>query len=121
MIYYSKIVKIKMDYITKYQYVKLIHFLRRHHLYASDNSIFVTLLFVNTERISLTCGNALAFFRLSSFFLLTVYGFQYRIKSQLFKKGIKSFCQIAVVVQYTSGEMLIQDSANNGVSQVKTM
>jgi len=31
MIYYSKIVKIKMDYITKYQYVKLIHFLRRHH------------------------------------------------------------------------------------------
>ncbi len=30
MIYYSKIVKIKMDYITKYQYVKLIHFLRRH-------------------------------------------------------------------------------------------
>ncbi len=33
MIYYSKIVKIKMDYITKYQYVKLIHFLRRHHLY----------------------------------------------------------------------------------------
>ena len=39
MIYYSKIVKIKMDYITKYQYVKLIHFLRRHHkirvIYAS--------------------------------------------------------------------------------------
>ena len=33
MIYYSKIVKIKMDYITKYQYVKLIHFLRRHHIY----------------------------------------------------------------------------------------
>lgn len=33
MIYYSKIVKIKMDYITKYQYVKLIHFLRRHHLF----------------------------------------------------------------------------------------
>ena len=32
MIYYSKIVKIKMDYITKYQYVKLIHFLRRHHI-----------------------------------------------------------------------------------------
>ena len=31
MINYSKIVKIKMDYITKYQYVKLIHFLRRHH------------------------------------------------------------------------------------------
>jgi len=31
MIYYSKIVKIKMDYITKYQYVKLIHFLRPHH------------------------------------------------------------------------------------------
>ena len=33
MINYSKIVKIKMDYITKYQYVKLIHFLRRHHIY----------------------------------------------------------------------------------------
>jgi len=33
MIYYSKIVKIKMDYITKYQYVKLIHFLRRHQKY----------------------------------------------------------------------------------------
>ena len=32
MIYYSKIVKIKMDYITKYQYVKLIHFLRRHQI-----------------------------------------------------------------------------------------
>ena len=32
MINYSKIVKIKMDYITKYQYVKLIHFLRRHHI-----------------------------------------------------------------------------------------
>ena len=31
MIYYSKIVKIKMDYITKYQYVKLMCFLRLHH------------------------------------------------------------------------------------------
>ena len=38
MIYYSKIVKIKMDYITKYQYVKLIHFLRRHQLI--DNKLF---------------------------------------------------------------------------------
>ena len=37
MIYYSKIVKIKMDYITKYQYVKLIHFLRRHHKYNQIN------------------------------------------------------------------------------------
>ena len=36
MIYYSKIVKIKMDYITKYQYVKLIHFLRRHQLYKTE-------------------------------------------------------------------------------------
>ena len=39
MIYYSKIVKIKMDYITKYQYVKLIHFLRRHHMYSFINLI----------------------------------------------------------------------------------
>ena len=39
MIYYSKIVKIKMDYITKYQYVKLIHFLRRHQ--------FITKYFKN--------------------------------------------------------------------------
>ena len=39
MIYYSKIVKIKMDYITKYQYVKLIHFLRRHHFYKIDQSL----------------------------------------------------------------------------------
>ena len=37
MIYYSKIVKIKMDYITKYQYVKLIHFLRRHHFLSKKN------------------------------------------------------------------------------------
>ena len=40
MIYYSKIVKIKMDYITKYQYVKLIHFLRRHLI--TDQHFFVT-------------------------------------------------------------------------------
>ena len=39
MIYYSKIVKIKMDYITKYQYVKLIHFLRRHQLTVEKNNL----------------------------------------------------------------------------------
>ena len=39
MIYYSKIVKIKMGYITKYQYVKSIHFLRvHHHYYAYKNN-----------------------------------------------------------------------------------
>jgi len=32
MIYFIEIDKIKMDYITKYQYVKSIHFLRVHHL-----------------------------------------------------------------------------------------
>ena len=53
MIYYSKIVKIKMDYITKYQYVKLIHFLRRHQIYSDlvpkkqNNSETITFLKVN--------------------------------------------------------------------------
>jgi len=41
MIYYSKIVKIKMGYITKYQYVKLIHFLRRHHHYYAYKNNYV--------------------------------------------------------------------------------
>ena len=42
MIYYSKIVKIKMDYITKYQYVKLIHFLRRHQV-RYVNNLFIAV------------------------------------------------------------------------------
>lgn len=44
MIYYSKIVKIKMDYITKYQYVKLIHFLRRHHILIKQKISFLYLV-----------------------------------------------------------------------------
>ena len=44
MIYYSKIVKIKMDYITKYQYVKLIHFLRRHQLIGTLKSSFIIFI-----------------------------------------------------------------------------
>ena len=49
MIYYSKIVKIKMDYITKYQYVKLIHFLRRHH--SIINFLELHFYFYNKQEI----------------------------------------------------------------------
>ena len=51
MIYYSKIVKIKMDYITKYQYVKLIHFLRRHHFIFNANKNAERLLLFQVQRL----------------------------------------------------------------------
>ncbi len=52
MIYYSKIVKIKMDYITKYQYVKLIHFLRRHQALITTR-IKVQSWFIHAEARSM--------------------------------------------------------------------